>query len=79
MGGEIHILAFDIEHEPKEISAAALNRLWDVCFDTCDTFSLPGHRTGWRVGTGAGDFYGAQIRYAALVLLLCARRKPTAR
>ncbi len=43
MGGEIHILAFDIEHEPKEISAAALNRLWDVCFDTCDTFSLTGH------------------------------------
>ena len=39
MGGVI-ILIFDYDCEPKEISAAALNRLWDVCFANSDTFSL---------------------------------------
>lgn len=34
------MLAFDIEHEPQEISAAALQKLFDVCFDNSDTISL---------------------------------------
>ena len=34
------MLSFDIFNEPQETSAEALQKLFDICFDTCDMFSL---------------------------------------
>ena len=39
------MLSFDIFNEPQETSAEALQKLFDVCFDNSDTFSLS--TAGW--------------------------------